>query len=485
MLWWLAQNALVAGLLTGFVALVCRFGRFRPAVRHALWLVVMVKLVTPPCIAWPWTLPAMRETASAARTAPADGASPRDEAPPWLGEREILVASDAPSTQDESPSLVLGTAERVEEPPAIQQVDSVAWKLGGWLAPLLYDLWLAGTALVCLLQVVRIARFERLLATTAPGPRWLQKLVAEVAGTLRVPRPLTCVVPGIGSPCVWGVGRPKLVWPASLLEHLPRSCRRSIVAHELAHLRRRDHWVGWLQLVAECLWWWNPLFWYVRRQLRRNAELACDAWVVSTLPEDRRAYAEALIEVTQLISQTAAPMPALGMSSVARHDFERRLTMIMRERVPCRVPLVGLLAVGVLGLLALPGWSQPGAPVKLALDVKEAPAPEKQVVVEVRTDVDGQGAKPVLELVEKTVDGVTVSVEAKPDAAPDRDRRLEKLEAQLQELLKEVQALRGGGPKPRVIYKTAPTTKPPGHCRRCCPTRRRRRRPHSSQGCYH
>jgi len=49
-----------------------------------------------------------------------------------------------------------------------------------------------------------------------------------------------------------------------------------LIVHELAHVRRRDHWVGWLELLTGLLWWWNPLYWYARHQLRENAELACD-----------------------------------------------------------------------------------------------------------------------------------------------------------------------------------------------------------------
>src|SRR5262249_41576394 len=54
MLWWLVQNAVLAALLAGIVALICRLTRLRPAVRHALWLLVLIKLVTPPLVHWPW-----------------------------------------------------------------------------------------------------------------------------------------------------------------------------------------------------------------------------------------------------------------------------------------------------------------------------------------------------------------------------------------------------------------------------------------------
>src|SRR5438128_78981 len=58
MLWWLIQNTVLAAILAGGVALACWLGRPRPAVRHALWLIVLCKLMTPPCVYWPWPVPA-------------------------------------------------------------------------------------------------------------------------------------------------------------------------------------------------------------------------------------------------------------------------------------------------------------------------------------------------------------------------------------------------------------------------------------------
>src|SRR5439155_22343931 len=129
-------------------------------------------------------------------------------------------------------------------------------------------------------------------------------------------------------------------WPSALLE--PSDAKHSsdadywqgVIAHELAHLARRDHWVAWIELAGSWLWWWNPVFWYVRSQLRESAELACDARVVAALPESRRAYAEALIEVSELVSKTVPLAPVLGASSGVGKSFRRNLTMILREQVP-------------------------------------------------------------------------------------------------------------------------------------------------------
>ena len=132
---------------------------------------------------------------------------------------------------------------------------------------------------------------------------------------------------------LWCLGRPKLLLPCHLIKSLEASRWRGILAHELAHLRRGDHWVGRLELAAGLVWWWNPLYWLARRRLDAEAELACDAWVVWALPDDRLTYAEVLFQICSEFSLAGSPAPALGVAGSGRF-FERRLTMILRDRRP-------------------------------------------------------------------------------------------------------------------------------------------------------
>ena len=56
MFWWTLENLIVAAVLAAAVWLVCQIRGVGPAARHALWLVVMVKMVTPPLFVWPWAI---------------------------------------------------------------------------------------------------------------------------------------------------------------------------------------------------------------------------------------------------------------------------------------------------------------------------------------------------------------------------------------------------------------------------------------------
>jgi beta-lactamase regulating signal transducer with metallopeptidase domain len=411
MLSWIVQSLVIATLLAGMAALICRVGRLGPAARHVLWLVVLIKLVMPPLLFWPWEPPvpfrmdqaveAVARLADAqpqlgnGRASPQVDRQPVNHAQPAAPSSPLVLSHDeltitiedaAPQTSDTPPGVppsrsesalfpvdgMPSTAARAEaqtaptsgvsptttalvreipgDPPAPRQLIARVLFTAGLV-------WLAGAVLMVVTQLVRIRRMNRRLTQAESAPDWLIQEVAELARRLNVRPPAIRVVAHVGSPCLWGWGRAKLLWPRALLDDSAQSWR-GVIVHELAHLRRRDHWVGWLELVGGCVWWWNPLFWYVRHQVRNNAELACDAWVVGTLPDGRRAYAEALLAVCQLASQTATPMSALGIGSGARRDFERRLTMILRERVPLRVPRLGLLAVALLAAVALPSWSQ-------------------------------------------------------------------------------------------------------------------------------
>lgn len=304
--------------------------------------------------------------------------------------------------------------------------------------------WVGGAALVALAQLVRVWRVRRVLAGAWPAPPWLEKRVGELSAALGVRPPRVRVLDGLASPLVWGLGRARLLWPLGLEDGLTPEGVDAVLVHELAHLRRRDHWVGWLLLAGGCVWWWHPLFRLARRRLGCEAELACDAWVVATLPEARRAYAEALIEVCQRGSWAAAAAPAWGAAG-SRRDFERRLVMVMRERVPCRLSARMLLGVGLLAVLALPAWTLGQAVAPPSATPAAAPADKGTAVAPLAGPDDVPPLAGAPDVTRKArPDDPTGKAVSKPS---DRDRRLQELEKKVEALLRELKELRGAGKK--------------------------------------
>ncbi len=171
-------------------------------------------------------------------------------------------------------------------------------------------------------------------------------------------------------------GAPRLLVPADLLGQVHDDQLDTLLLHELAHLRRRDHWVRGLEFLAMGLYWWNPVVWWARRELREAEEQCCDAWVVSVLSGSRRAYAEALVETLDFLSQapSAPPLLASGIGHVT--DLKRRLTMILSGTTQRALTWRGALTMlGLTALLPLlPAWvraEEPGAEKKL-IEAKQA-----------------------------------------------------------------------------------------------------------------
>lgn len=363
MAWWLFQNLIVTALLAGVVALACRATRIGPVIRHGLWLIVLIKFITPPVLVWPWSAPDPlgiatldtrqpgREIALAVPTKTQDVA---------VGLPPPLTLASLPATADRWPRTDPVVGDSPVPLPA--DIATLAW-------PWLIAAWIVGSVCVLILEATRLLRLAHHIRRARPGPQEIVARVDRLAKDLGLRAVDVIAVNGQSSPAIWCVGRPKLLWPASLSAE--PACLDGLLVHELAHVQRRDHLVGWIDLVAGVIWWWNPLFWYVRSALREQAELACDAWVISALPNGRRAYAESLLLLSSAAVQGRSPALAavIGIRANNRRVLERRLVMIMQGRAPLRLSIAGLVALAVIAMASLPAWAtgqQPTTPVPVS-----------------------------------------------------------------------------------------------------------------------
>ncbi len=103
----------------------------------------------------------------------------------------------------------------------------------------------------------------------------------------------------IPSPVVIGFFRYTLLLPVTFFSSLPADQVEAILAHELAHVRRRDGLVNLLQAVGETLFFFHPAVWWLSQEIRREREKACDA-LAAGIVGDRTRYAEALLALEEL-----------------------------------------------------------------------------------------------------------------------------------------------------------------------------------------
>lgn len=350
MAWWLFQNVVITAVLAAVVIAVCRLTRLGPVARHALWLIVLVKFVTPPLVAWPWTVPDPLGIATLDER-PAHSFSPPVGA--------VRISDDArPSDGDAFPAAAASISRTPVDArqPAARFASTLGWSWILWL-------WAAGSLVVATVEGARLVRLGRQIATSEPGDPAIVDRIAALSARMGLQALPVRALSGISAPMVWCLGRPKLLWPSAIAAESSDACIDGMIVHELAHVKRRDHVVGWIELVAAVVWWWNPLFWFTRAALREQAELACDAWVISALPDGRRAYAESLLALSGAVIQrhTTRSMAVVGIRPGSRRALERRLVMIMKGRASLRLPLAGVLALALMAAATLPAWATASA----------------------------------------------------------------------------------------------------------------------------
>jgi bla regulator protein BlaR1 len=340
---WMLGNAAAAAVLAVFAAALSYFVR-APAVRHAAWVLVLLKLVTPPLVNLP--LPVLP-----ASWAPQPGPAPAEVGP----------ASRA------GPLVPLGSRHRLHEDapgPSLNDALLLAWAAGaiGWFA------W----------QGRRIVRFRRRLRAAEGAPAEVQAAATRIAKALGIGRPPAVkLATGIGSPMLWGWGRSAVILlPRDLLPRLAPEARDTLLAHELAHFLRRDHWVRVLEYVATGLYWWHPAVWAARAGVEAAEEECCDTWVVGGLSASPRRYAEALLATVDFEAELRRPCLPPGATAASRGArlLHRRLVRIIHAdrapRLPGKVAVQTLVAAVLLTQPVLTA----AAPVVVTTETAPTPA---------------------------------------------------------------------------------------------------------------
>jgi beta-lactamase regulating signal transducer with metallopeptidase domain len=130
----------------------------------------------------------------------------------------------------------------------------------------------------------------------------------------------------IVAPLVIGAWRARVVVPTDFEARYNPEERILMLAHERAHLARRDAAINVFALGWLCLAWFNPLMYWALGRLRFDQELACDALVVAGTNTARRRYADALLK-TQLANESSWLMPA-GCHWQSIHPLKERIAML-------------------------------------------------------------------------------------------------------------------------------------------------------------
>ena len=189
-------------------------------------------------------------------------------------------------------------------------------------------LWLAGMAALLVHALVSAGKLKRKLATAI----LLRDNIYESEF--------------VDSPFVFGVVKPNIYLPM----HMDEGTAAYVIAHERAHLARRDHWWKVLGYLVLALHWFNPLVWVAYILFCRDIELACDEKVVRGLDGAARAdYSQALLSC-------AAPKRAVAACPLAfgEGNIKTRVKSALHYKKPAFwVAAAAVLAVVIMAVCFL------------------------------------------------------------------------------------------------------------------------------------
>lgn len=404
------SSILIAGV---WLADVVLRRRVRPVVRHALWLLVPLKLLLPPSVAFPTGLgywiprPGQAETqALFSHWRMEDG-------------RESGPGAESAAVHPTRPAWA-----RPLRPP-----------LHG--AALCLIAWAAGVTVLLGVMVKRSLALRPSRQAAAGTSGDLAGCLADLGASLRLRRPVGLQWVSAGqSPALFGLWQQCVLMPRSLEGKLSPAQWRGVLLHELVHARRGDVWMNLLHLVAQVLWWWHPLVWLSGARLRAVREEAVDDEVAFRLGTEAATYPEALLA----IARAAIPRPPRSLGAIgiveSRSALRRRIERLLDDP-PETLPRLGWrggLALGLVGLLVLPMARGRGLTDSARVD--PAPVSGRVTAVEV-TPRDGT-------VVDEVLDQLT-----KPPIVLLEAGFVEVTDAALRELLPEVA---GGSPETGPIH---------------------------------
>lgn len=335
----IGSNAVLAACLALFAWGVTRVWR-NPHLAYALWLLVLMKLVTPPLIHISvGRLLVTNQTG----TAPSELAVDHVRA-------SSLPSMGAPLIAPEFDSMPPGSGNAASPYSVSGICDSIMLGWPQWL----FAVWVVGIAVFAAVALRRHLRLRPLMAGSQPADATLANhahQLAEHMGLTTCP-PVLVTTARIGPFVTPGI-RPAIVLPCHLLAELTRSQVESILAHELAHIRRGDHLARTFEIIVLLLNWWNPIAWYACQAFSEAQEQCCDAWVVWARPDCRREYGRTLAhtaELTQVAKPTTGAVPAL----FGNYQLSRRIDMILNRIVNPKASRPLSSFAFLVGLLVLP-----------------------------------------------------------------------------------------------------------------------------------
>lgn len=191
--------------------------------------------------------------------------------------------------------------------------------------------WITGLLVMCGYSIIRFIKLYNKIQEAVP----LQDNI--------------WICDGIGSPFIMGIVRPRIYISSSTSE----TQMKYVLAHEQAHLKRKDHWWKAWGYLLFIVYWFNPLIWVAYMLFCRDIELACDEKVIKGMDiNGKKAYSKALLAFSVQKRKILACPLAFGETGV-----KARVKNVLKYKKPAlwvTMPAAGLCVAVAICFLTSP-----------------------------------------------------------------------------------------------------------------------------------
>ena len=328
--WQIAILALIVGLVT------LSLRRRSAHVRYLLWLVVLAKCLVPPMFSV--GIPALQKDVHV---------MPTEQVLPLPLSASTDLISKAPAVPavlseiSDTPTVESARKHRYE---TINPMDllSVLWLTGGAI----YVLIVLGKA--CSIAIKLNKKIKPLLSEQTA-------YLKALCSTLDIKNPPKLWrVNEITQPFVWGFPRGSIYVPTDLWERHAQERLNCTLAHELSHVIRLDAFVNLLQILAQGIFWFHPLVWWVNCRLRVEREKCCDETAIVLLKTSSDQYGSAIVEVLAAKQQAMPLQSSMAIAGPTRRIEERLRTIMEPNKCFYKTPnTASIVFVLILSAMAV------------------------------------------------------------------------------------------------------------------------------------
>ena len=335
----LLQSSVLIVLLAALDLLLRK--RVKAVVRHWIWLLVLVKLLLPPSLSSPtslvsWVGSQLPQTALVSLT-------------------PEVFSNAAPVPTDATPRAQAVTGP-VSEAASLPTATVRPMVLPTWQALVLLA-WTVAVLLMGALLIQRVSFVRGLMRQSEEAPDSLRILLEQCCRQMGLRGSVEIRLSSLSaSPCVCGLRRPVILMPARMLRQLRTPQLRSVLVHELAHVRRGDLWLSLVQTLLQIVYLYHVPLWWANARIRAIREQAVDETALAALGQEAEEYPRTLLCVSKL----AFGRPALSLRLLGVVESEKALMARIEHMVSRPFPknvkfgLRGLAALAVIALVLLP-----------------------------------------------------------------------------------------------------------------------------------